>query len=112
MVVQVVQWKNGAMVLALRETRLPSGPDHRSRPFPPDWDIYYERGRLGLIRTFSTSEGEGLNNQYQSMKLREAKVTTRGRCNSRACSTTVVVLLRGVVILLIRFRGEGRGVRG
>ena len=27
-----------------------------------------------MIGTFITSEGEGLNNQYQSMKLREAKV--------------------------------------
>ena len=64
---------------------------------------------LRMIWTFSTSEGEGqndcgwalfgnedLHNQYESMKLREAKVTTGGGCYSRA----------------FRYRGEGRGVRG
>jgi len=36
-----------------------------------------------MIRTFNTSEDEGRNNQHESMKLREAKVTTRKRCYSR-----------------------------
>ena len=31
-----------------------------------------------MIGTFITSEGEGLINQYESMKLREAKLTTGG----------------------------------
>ena len=48
---------------------------------------------LLMIETFITSEGEGLINQYESMKQREAKVTTGG---SR----------------YMRDRGEGRGVRG
>ena len=32
---------------------------------------------IKMIGTFIASEGEGLNNQYQSMKLREAKVDYR-----------------------------------
>ena len=62
-----------------------------------DWDVFTSEGDgLRLIGTFITSEGEGLNNQYESMKLREAKVTTGGRGFSRA----------------LRYRGEGRCVRG
>ena len=41
-----------------------------------NWDVFTSEGEgLRLIGTFITSEGEGLNNQYESMKLREAKVT-------------------------------------
>jgi hypothetical protein len=37
-----------------------------------------------MIGTFITSEGESLKNLKQRMKLRGAKVTTGGRCYSRA----------------------------
>jgi hypothetical protein len=37
-----------------------------------------------MIGTFVTSEGESLKNLKQRMKLRGEKVTTGGRCYSRA----------------------------